>query len=100
MPHFCENKADEAANFGAIGAVIGHEITHGFDDRGRRFDARGNMTDWWTRGDAERYLERARRVERQYGAYAGVDDLHVNCLLTQGENTFDLVGAKITGLAL
>src|SRR5260221_8802646 len=100
MPHFCENKADEAANFGAIGAVIGHEITHGFDDRGRRFDARGNMTDWWTRADAERYLERARRVERQYGAYAGVDDLHVNGKLTLGENISDVGGTKVAWLAL
>jgi len=80
--------------------VIGHEITHGFDDRGRRFDAIGNMTDWWTSEDARRYVERAARVERQYDGYVGVENIRVNGKLTLGENISDVGGAKIAYLAL
>ena len=100
QPPFFDAKADDAANYGGIGMVIGHEITHGFDDRGRRFDARGNMTDWWTSEDARRYVERAARVQRQYDAYVGIDDIHVNGKLTLGENISDIGGAKIAYLAL
>ncbi len=100
QPPFFDAKADDAVNYGAIGMVIGHEITHGFDDNGRRFDALGNMTDWWTAEDARRYVERAQRVERQYEAFAGVDDIKVNGKLTLGENISDVGGLKISYLAL
>jgi putative endopeptidase len=100
QPPFFDVKADDAVNYGGIGAVIGHEITHGFDDNGRRFDAIGNLTDWWTPGDARRYVERAQRVERQYANYSGVDDLKVNGKLTLGENISDVGGLKIAYLAL
>jgi predicted metalloendopeptidase len=80
--------------------IIGHEITHGFDDNGRRFDAAGNMVDWWTADDARRYLERAQRVERQYGAFVGVEEIAVNGKLTLGENISDVGGVKIAYLAL
>ena len=100
QPPFFDVKADDAVNYGGIGAVIGHEITHGFDDNGRRYDAIGNLTDWWTPGDARRYVERAQRVERQYGNYSGVDALKVNGKLTLGENISDVGGLKIAYLAL
>jgi predicted metalloendopeptidase len=100
QPPFFDAHADDAVNYGAIGMVIGHEITHGFDDRGRRFDAAGNMRDWWTAADAGRYLERAARVERQYSAFIGVDDMPVNGKLTLGENISDVGGVKIAYLAL
>ena len=100
LPPFFDVNADDAVNYGAIGAVIGHEITHGFDDRGRRFDAAGNLADWWTANDARRYVERAQRMERQYAAYAGIDDMKLNGKLTLGENISDVGGLKIAYLAL
>jgi predicted metalloendopeptidase len=100
QPPFFDPKADDAVNYGAIGAVIGHEITHGFDDRGRRYDSKGNLTDWWTPDDAKRYVDRAGRVERQYGGYIGVEDIKVNGKLTLGENISDVGGTKIAYLAL
>ena len=100
QPPFFDAKADDATNYGAIGAIIGHEITHGFDDNGRRFDAVGNMTDWWTEEDARRYVERAQRLERQYGAFVGVEDIKVNGKLTLGENISDVGGLKVAYLAL
>jgi predicted metalloendopeptidase len=100
QPPFFDPKADDAVNYGGIGVVIGHEITHGFDDRGRRFDAKGNLTDWWTAEDARRYLERAGRVERQYSGYVGVEKIPVNGKLTLGENISDVGGTKIAYLAL
>jgi predicted metalloendopeptidase len=100
QPPFFDDNADDAVNYGAIGAVIGHEITHGFDDRGRNFDALGNLHDWWSAVDAERYRDRASRVERQYDGYVGVEDIHVNGKLTLGENIADIGGMKIAYLAL
>ena len=100
QPPFFDPKADDAVNYGGIGVVIGHEITHGFDDRGRRFDAKGNLTDWWTADDARRYVERAGRVERQYSGYIGVENIPVNGKLTLGENISDVGGTKIAYLAL
>ena len=100
QPPFFDPKADDAVNYGAIGMVIGHEITHGFDDRGRRFDAIGNLRDWWTAEDARRYLERAKRIEQQYGGFVGVDGIRVNGQLTLGENIADIGGLKIAYLAL
>jgi putative endopeptidase len=100
QPPFFDAKADDALNYGGIGMVIGHEITHGFDDSGRKFDARGNMADWWTAADAKRYEERAARMERQYSQFEGVEGLRVNGKLTLGENISDLGGLKIAYLAM
>jgi putative endopeptidase len=100
QPPFFDAKADDAVNYGAIGTVIGHEITHGFDDRGRLFDKDGNMRDWWTEEDARRYKERAKKIEIQYGNFTGVDGIKVNGALTLGENISDVGGVKIAYLAL
>jgi predicted metalloendopeptidase len=99
QPPFFDPKADDAVNYGAIGMVIGHEITHGFDDRGRKFDAQGNMRDWWTPADAKRYEEHAAKIVRQYSGFDGPDGLKVNGKLTLGENISDLGGLKIAYLA-
>jgi putative endopeptidase len=69
---------DDPANYGGIGATIGHELSHGFDDSGRKYDAAGNVRDWWTPEDARRYGERAGVVERQYGSYVVIDTLRLN----------------------
>ena len=98
--HFFDLEADDAANYGGIGMVIGHEITHGFDDRGRRFDKDGNLRDWWSAEDTRRYRERAKKVENQYAAYSGVDGIKVNGALTLGENISDIGGTRIAYLAL
>jgi putative endopeptidase len=99
QPPFFDAKADDAVNYGGIGMVIGHEITHGFDDRGRLFDARGNMRDWWTPGDAKRYVERADKVVQQYSAFH-VDDIQVNGKLTLSENIADQGGLAIAYAAM
>jgi predicted metalloendopeptidase len=100
QPPFFDAAADDAVNYGAIGMVIGHEITHGFDDSGRKFDAQGNLKDWWSADDARRYEERAQRVVRQFDAFEGVEGIKVNGKLTLGENISDLGGLKIAYLAL
>ena len=100
QPPYFDARADDAVNYGAIGTVIGHEITHGFDDRGRLFDKDGNMRDWWTEEDARRYKERAKKVELQYSHFAGIDGIKVNGALTLGENISDVGGVKIAYLAL
>jgi putative endopeptidase len=87
--------ADDAVNYGAIGMVIGHELTHGFDDEGRQYDAAGNLRDWWTAEDTKRFEERAQRVVGQYNSYLAVDTFHVNGKLTLGENIADLGGITI-----
>ena len=99
QPPFFDAKADDASNYGAIGAVIGHEMTHGFDDQGRQYDAEGNLKDWWTAEDAKRFTERSSALVTQYGGYVAVDDVHVNGALTTGENIADLGGLKIAYLA-
>ncbi|MGI8498047.1 MAG: M13 family metallopeptidase [Gemmatimonadaceae bacterium] len=95
QPPYFDPLADDAVNYGAIGAVIGHEMTHGFDDQGRQFDAAGNLRDWWTASDATTYTQRATLVSNQYDDYVAVDSLHVNGKLTLGENIADLGGLKI-----
>jgi predicted metalloendopeptidase len=100
QPPFFDSQADDAVNYGAIGMIIGHEMTHGFDDRGRRFDASGNLRDWWAPYDAEVYRERSARLEKQFDSYVAIDDLHVNGRLTLGENIADLGGLTISYLAL
>lgn len=87
--------ADDAVNYGALGMVIGHELTHFFDDQGRQFDARGNLRDWWTPEDAKRYQERADIVRRQYDSYIAIDTLHLNGRLTLNENIADIGGLTI-----
>jgi predicted metalloendopeptidase len=99
QPPFFDAKADDAVNYGGIGMVIGHEITHGFDDRGRLFDAHGNMRDWWTPQDAKQYVTRADRVVEQYNAFK-VDDIQVNGKLTLSENIADQGGLAIAYSAL
>ena len=100
QPPFFNPAADDAVNYGAIGMLIGHEITHGFDDRGRQYDAKGNLRDWWTRQDAKQYLARSEAIVKQYNAYEGVEGLKLNGRLTLGENISDLGGLKIAYLAL
>jgi len=95
QPPYFDPAADDAVNYGAIGAVIGHELTHGFDDQGRQFDAQGNLRDWWTAEDARRFTERAQRVVAQFNGYVAVDTFHVNGQLTLGENIADLGGLTI-----
>jgi predicted metalloendopeptidase len=100
QPPFFDPAADDAVNYGAMGAVIGHEMTHGFDDRGRQFDEVGNLRDWWTTEDARRYQARADRVVAQFDGYVSVDTLHVNGRLTLGENIADLGGLAVAYAAL
>ena len=100
QPPFFDPKADDASNYGGIGVVIGHEMTHGFDDQGRQFDAEGNLKDWWTPEDAQRFLQRSTALANQYSGYVAIDDLHVNGKLTLGENIADLGGATIAYVAL
>lgn len=95
QPPFYDYKADPALNYGGIGAVIGHEITHGFDDQGRRYDADGNLKDWWTKEDAERFDKRAQKIVEQFNNYEVLDSLNVNGKLTLGENIADLGGLSV-----
>ena len=100
QPPFFDPKADDAVNYGAIGMVIGHEMTHGFDDQGRKFDAAGNLRDWWLPQDERTYKERAAELVKQYSGYVPLDGLVVNGQLTLGENIADLGGLRIAYLAL
>ena len=95
QPPFFSFTADDALNYGAIGAVIGHEITHGFDDEGSKFDAKGNLKSWWTKEDRERFEKKAKKVERQFDGYSVADGVKVNGKLTLGENIADLGGLSI-----
>jgi putative endopeptidase len=95
QPPFFDPKADDAMNYGGMGAVIGHELTHGFDDEGRKYDAQGNLRDWWTKEDADRFTAQANLVVDQFSGYVAVDSLHVNGHLTLGENLADLNGLRI-----
>ncbi len=97
-PYFGPN-SDDAINYGAIGAVIGHELTHGFDDQGRKFDLQGNLRDWWTPEDAKNYQARAECVEKQFAAFRVADGLSMNGKLVLGESIADLGGLKIAYLA-
>jgi putative endopeptidase len=100
QPPFFDPKADDASNYGAIGVVIGHEMTHGFDDRGRQYDPRGNLTDWWTPESANRFKERAAGIVKQFSGYTVLDGVHLIGERTQGENIADLGGLKIAYAAL
>jgi putative endopeptidase len=100
QPPFFDPNADDAVNYGGMGAAIGHEMTHGFDDEGRQFDAQGNLKDWWTASDTKAFNARATLVEKQFDGYVVGDSLHVNGKLTLGEDIADLGGLKIAYAAL
>ena len=100
QPPFFYKNVDDAVNFGAIGMVIGHELTHGFDDQGRQFDAQGNLKDWWTPKDAEEFQQRAACVEKEYSGFSVAPGASVNGKLTLGENTADNGGVRIALMAL
>jgi len=100
QPPFFYADADDAVNYGGIGCVIGHEMTHGFDDQGRQYDKVGNLTDWWTPQSAEEFKNRAQAVINQYNEYEPLPGLHVNGQLTQGENIADIGGVKLAYAAL
>jgi putative endopeptidase len=99
QPPFFDDTRDDAVNYGAAGAIIGHELTHGFDDEGRQFDGKGNLEEWWTPADGKQFTERADCVVKEYDGFIGVDDLHVDGKLTLGENIADLGGLKLAFLA-
>lgn len=95
QPPFFDLDADDAVNYGAIGSVIGHEITHGYDDQGRKYDADGNLKDWWSDADAREFAARADRIADQYSQYEALPGAKVNGRLTLGENIADLGGTSI-----
>jgi putative endopeptidase len=99
QPPFFMREGDDAVNFGAIGAVIGHELTHGFDDQGRQFDAKGNLADWWTEADAKAFNQRSECFVNEYGSFK-VGDVNLNGKLTLGENTADNGGLRVAYMAL
>src|SRR2546421_7180859 len=86
---------DDAPNYGNTGGTIGHEITHGFDDQGRQFDAEGNLKNWWTKQDEEAFNKKAQLYIDQFSSYVAIDTLHVNGKATLGENIADLGGIVI-----
>jgi putative endopeptidase len=100
QPPFFDVTADDAVNYGGIGAVIGHEITHGFDDQGRKFDEAGNLNDWWTEADAREFERRAKAVVEQYNRFEPLPGHAVNGELTLGENLADLGGLSVAFEAL
>ncbi|MBV8898271.1 MAG: M13 family metallopeptidase [Acidobacteriaceae bacterium] len=100
QPPFYTAGADMAVNFGGIGAVIGHELTHGFDDQGRRFDADGNLRDWWTKQDAEEFTKRADCIVNEYSGFSPVEGANVNGKLTLGENGADNAGIRLAFMSL
>lgn len=100
QPPFFDMKADDAVNYGGMGAVIAHEISHGFDDQGRQFDAVGNLRDWWSPESAKAYTERSKAIVAQYAAYEPLPGIKINGELTQGENIADIGGLKLAYTAL
>jgi putative endopeptidase len=100
QPPFFDLSLDDAVNYGGIGAVIGHEITHGYDDQGRKYNADGNLEDWWTPADANAFEERAQKIVDEYNAFEPLPGLHVNGKLTLGENIADFGGVTIAYEAL
>jgi len=100
QPPFFDPELDDAVNYGGIGVVIGHEITHGFDDRGRLYDANGNLADWWTAGDAEQFKARAQKLIDEFNQFEALPGLKINGVLTQSENIADLGGLVVSYEAL
>jgi putative endopeptidase len=99
QPPFFNLYADDAVNYGAIGVVIGHEMSHGFDDEGRNFDKEGNLTDWWTKEDSDKFKELTQILVEQYSRFIAIDTLHLNGELTLGENIADNGGLTMSYLA-
>jgi endothelin-converting enzyme/putative endopeptidase len=99
QPPLYDPKMDDAPNYGNTGATIGHELTHGFDDQGRQFDAKGNLRDWWTKEDATQFVERASCVTDQYSGYTVIDNIKINGKLTAGEDIADLGGTTLAYIA-
>jgi putative endopeptidase len=99
QPPFFSPLADDAVNYGGIGAVIGHEITHGFDDQGRLYDLHGNLKNWWTKQDSANFKQHAELLAKQYSGYSPVDTMHINGHFTLGENIADLGGITISYFA-
>jgi len=99
QPPFYDHTQDDAVNYGHIGAVIGHELTHGFDDEGRKFDANGNLDDWWTPADLKNFTTRTDCLVNEYSSFTAVDDVKVNGKLTLGENTADNGGLLLAFMA-
>ena len=99
QPPLYDAKMDDAPNYGNTGSTIGHELTHGFDDQGRKFDANGNLKDWWTKDDADQFATHADCVVDQYAQYVVVDDIHINSRLTEGEDIADLGGTILAYIA-
>jgi len=99
QPPLYDPKMDDAPNYGNTGATIGHELTHGFDDEGRQFDAHGNLKDWWTKEDAAAFTERVKCVQDQYAQYVVIDEVHINSKLTSGEDIADIGGTWLAYLA-
>ncbi|HVP43736.1 MAG TPA: M13 family metallopeptidase [Terriglobales bacterium] len=100
QPPFYDNNIDDAVNMGAMGLVVGHELTHGFDDQGRKFDGNGNLNDWWTPEDAKAFEQRASCIVDEYGSFSPIEGEHLNGKLTLGENTADNGGALLAYMAL
>ena len=99
QPPLYDAKLDDAPNYGNTGSTIGHELTHGFDDEGRQFDAKGNLKDWWTEQDAKQFVDHANCVVDQYAQYTIVDDIKINSKLTEGEDVADLGGTILAYIA-
>jgi putative endopeptidase len=99
QPPLFDPRMDAAPNYGNTGATIGHELTHGFDDEGRQFDAHGNLKDWWTPADAKAFESRVSCVRNQYAQYVVIDDIHINSSLTLGEDVADLGGTLLAFMA-
>jgi putative endopeptidase len=100
QPPFFDNRMDAAVNYGAIGSIMGHELTHGFDDQGRQYDAEGNLRNWWTPEDAAEFQKRAECLIKEYSTFSPVDGVHLNGKLTLGENTADNGGVHLAFMAL
>jgi endothelin-converting enzyme/putative endopeptidase len=100
QPPFYSNQARDPVNYGAVGAVIGHELTHAFDDQGRQYDADGNLKDWWLKTDRDRFIKLSNCFVNQYGGYSPVSGAEVNGRLTLGENTADNGGLRLAYLAM
>ena len=99
QPPLYDPKEDDAPNYGNTGGTIGHELTHGFDDEGRQYDAQGNLKDWWTPQDAKGFEDRINCQRDQYAKYVIVDDIHINSKLTSGEDVADLGGTLLAYIA-
>jgi putative endopeptidase len=95
QPPFFDPNADPAVNYGGIGAVIGHELSHHFDDQGAKYDSTGKLIDWWTPGDSKAFHSRLDKLEAQFNAYEPLPGMHVNGKLTMGENVADLAGLTV-----